>query len=202
MVTAPCRTFAFALTQTAAGGEIDVLDPGGYGTVTITKAVSIVNDGVGVAAIGAPSSLIGVTIKAGANDSVHLRGLTIDGLGSGQFGILFITGRNLAIENCVIRNFAIHGIEIAPSTSSSFSVLNTIASNNKSHGIDIGPTATVKGVLNKVTTNNNNVAIWVDGRGTTGALNVTIVDSEASDNAAAGVCAISAWFSKPTVALM
>jgi hypothetical protein len=50
---APCRTFAFALSQTAAGGEIDVLDPAGYATVTITKAISIVNDGVGVAAIGA-----------------------------------------------------------------------------------------------------------------------------------------------------
>ena len=54
---APCRTFAFALTQTAAGGEIDVLDPAGYGTVTITKAISIVNDGVGVAAIGAPRAM-------------------------------------------------------------------------------------------------------------------------------------------------
>jgi hypothetical protein len=51
-LAAPCRTFAFALTQTAAGGEIYVLDPAGYGTVTITKAISIVNDGVGVAAIG------------------------------------------------------------------------------------------------------------------------------------------------------
>jgi hypothetical protein len=74
---APCKTFAFALTQTAAGGEIDVLDPGGYGPVTITKAMSIVNDGVGVAAIGAPSGNA-ITINAGGDDSVHLRGLTID----------------------------------------------------------------------------------------------------------------------------
>jgi hypothetical protein len=66
---APCRTFAFALTQTAAGGEIDVLDPAGYGAVTITKAISIVNDGVGVAAIGAGSGN-GITINAGASDSV------------------------------------------------------------------------------------------------------------------------------------
>ncbi len=78
---APCQTFAFALTQTAAGGEIDVLDPAGYGTVTITKAISIVNDGVGVAAIGTASGN-GITINAGASDSVHLRGLTIEGIGS------------------------------------------------------------------------------------------------------------------------
>jgi hypothetical protein len=77
---APCRTFALALTQTAAGGEIDVLDPAGYGAVTINKSISIVNDGVGVAAIGA-SSGNAITITAGASDSVHLRGLTIEGKG-------------------------------------------------------------------------------------------------------------------------
>src|ERR1700730_11906750 len=130
-VTAPCRTFAFALTQTAAGGEIDVLDPAGYGTLTITKAISIVNDGVGVAAIGAESGN-GVTINAGASDSVHLRGLTIDG--TGLYGILFTTGGTLEIENCVVRNFANAGINIVPSTSSSFSVSNTIVSNNLANG--------------------------------------------------------------------
>jgi hypothetical protein len=69
-LAAPCRTFAFALTQTAGGGEIYVLDPAGYGTVTITKAISIVNDGVGVTAIGT-SSGNGITINAGASDCVH-----------------------------------------------------------------------------------------------------------------------------------
>jgi len=56
-VTAPCKTFAFALTQTAAGGEIDVLDPGGYGAVTITKSTSIVNDGVGSRPSGLPRAM-------------------------------------------------------------------------------------------------------------------------------------------------
>ena len=89
---APCKTFAFALTQTANGVEIDVLDPAGHGAVTITKAISIVNDGVGVAAIFA-SSGNAITINAGATASVHLRGLTIEGLGTGTWGILFISGR-------------------------------------------------------------------------------------------------------------
>jgi hypothetical protein len=57
-LVAPCRTFAFALTQTAAGGEIDVLDPADYGPLdgpgSITKAISIVNDGVGTAGIYPP----------------------------------------------------------------------------------------------------------------------------------------------------
>jgi hypothetical protein len=87
-VTAPCRTFAFALTQTAVGGEIDVLDPAGYGPVTITKSISIVNDGVGVAAIGVESGNA-ITINAGAHDSVHLRGDNdIDGNFNNNTGIL------------------------------------------------------------------------------------------------------------------
>jgi hypothetical protein len=172
---APCRTFAFALTQTAASGEIDVLDPGGYGAVTITKAISIANDGVGTTAIGAGSGNA-ITINAGANDSVHLRGLTIEGLGSGAVGIQFNTGGNLAIENCVIRNFAFAGIYISPSTTSSFSVSNTIVSTDflsgaQGFGILVIPSgsAAVTGVLSKVIANYNNIAIWADGRGTTGA---------------------------------
>jgi len=193
-LVAPCRTFAFALTQTAAGGEIDVVDPADYGTVTITKAISIVNDGVGVAAIGAGSGNA-ITINAGAGDSVHLRGLTIEGLGSGSNGILFTTGGNLAIENCVIGNFVTAGINIVPSTSSSFSVSNTIASNNLANGILIVPTvsAVVTGVLSEVTANNNFNGIFVNGRLTTGAsFNVTIVDSVASNNRSGGVIAASA----------
>ncbi len=172
---APCKTFAFALTQTAAGGEIDVLDPAGYGTVTITKAISIVNDGVGVAAIFASSdSGIAITINAGATDSVHLRGLTLNGVSGG--GILFNTGGNLAIENCVV----LGAILITPSTSSSFSVSNTIVSGGSNDGIVVGPTgsAGVTGVLSKVTAVNSCGGIAVSGSFT----NVTIVDSEASNN--------------------
>jgi hypothetical protein len=201
-LAAPCRTFAFALTQT--GGEIDVLDLAGYGPVTITKAISIVNDGVGVAAIGSPTNN-GVTINAGASDSVHLRGLTIDGgpgvpgilgtggnLAVGVNGILFNTGGNLAIENCVVRSFLGAGIAITPSTSSSFSVSNTIVSDNE--GILVSPTgsAVVSGVLSEVITNSNGVGIVVNGAVTTGAsLNVTIVDSVASNNPGFGVEAVS-----------
>jgi hypothetical protein len=194
-LAAPCRTFAFALTQTAAGGEIDVLDPAGYGPLTITKAIGIVNDGVGTAGINAVSGATAITINAGASDSVHLRGLTIEGLGSGSIGIQFDTGGNLAIENCVIRNFATAGINIVPSTSSSFSVSSTIVSNNLANGILVVPivSAVVTGVLSEVTANSNFNGIFVNGRLTTGAsLNVTIVDSVASNNHSFGVVAASA----------
>jgi hypothetical protein len=195
--TAPCRTFAFAITQTSAGGEIDVLDPAGYGPVTITKAISIVNDGVGVPAIGAPSSRA-ISINAGASNSVRLRGLTVDGFGSGDPGIFFASGGNLAIENWVIRGFAEGGIFISPSTSSSFSISNTIASNNGSAGITVlSGSGAVTGVLSRVITNNNKIInniISVNGAGIfvgfltgEGPINVTIVDSVASDNPVFGI---------------
>jgi hypothetical protein len=178
-----------------------VLDAAGYGAVTITKGSSIVNDGVGVAGIQTVPGVNGVTINAGANDSVHLRGLLIEGLGVGTNGILFNTGRNLAIEYCVIRNFGTAGINIASSTSSKFSVSNTISSDSPGNGITIPPTgaAAVTAVLSKVAANNNGLGFLVIGASTTGALNVTIVDSEASNNFVSGVgafrpppcCAIS-----------
>jgi hypothetical protein len=166
-LAAPCRTFAFALTQTAAGGEIDVLDPAGYGQVTITKAISIL--GNGAAGINAASGN-GVTINAGASDSVHLRGLTIEGLGSGANGILFNTGGNLAIENCVIRDFSGTGINIAPKGS-----------------------AAVTGVLSNVITYNNPNGINVNGTALTGSsLNVTVVNSVASNSNVVGINAAGA----------
>ena len=82
-LAAPCRTLAAAFAATNAGGEIDVLDPAGYGALTINKAISIVNDGVGTA--GVLQTVAGqnaIQINAGSSDSVTLRGLTIDGLGT------------------------------------------------------------------------------------------------------------------------
>jgi hypothetical protein len=190
--TAPCRTFAFAISVATAGGEIDVLDPAGYGPVTITHAISIVNDGVGTAGITAGSGNA-ITINAGTSDSVHLRGLILTGLGTGANGIQFNSGGNLAIENCVIWNFTSSGLSISPSTSSSFSVSNTIASNNTGDiGILVAPTgsAAVTGVLSNVTANNNGTGIDVAGTGA--SLNVTIADSVASNNSILGVGASSA----------
>jgi hypothetical protein len=77
--TQPCLTFQAAHDKTAPGGKIDVLDPGGYSAVTITKAISIINDGVGIAGIRTLSGATAITINAGANDQITLRGLTIDG---------------------------------------------------------------------------------------------------------------------------
>jgi hypothetical protein len=74
--TAPCKTFAGAISKTAAGGEISVLDPGGFGAVTITKSISLVADGAEGGILAALSH--GIIINAGANDIVNIRGLVIE----------------------------------------------------------------------------------------------------------------------------
>src|ERR1700758_2208948 len=98
---APGRTFQHAHDTVAAGGEIDVLDPAGYGAVTINKAISI--QGHGFAGI-TPTNTDAVTISAGANDRVSLRGLLIDGGSSILSGITFNSGASLVVEDTLVRN--------------------------------------------------------------------------------------------------
>src|SRR5471030_1508201 len=108
--TDPCRSLQYAHdSAVAAGGEIDILDPAGYGAITITKAISIVNDGVGTAGVQATSGNA-ITITAGPNDAVYLRGLNIDGVnGAGAYGIVFNAGASLTVVNCVTRHFSQSG---------------------------------------------------------------------------------------------
>src|SRR5262245_13565167 len=135
---APCRTFQRAHDQTLSIGEITVLDPGGYGAVTITKSISIINDGVGEAGALVSGGFNGITINAGADDRVSLRGLTVN-------GIVFTAGRFLSIENCTIRKFTGtaqsqfigHGIIFNPAGDSDLAISNTLVSDNEGHGISV-----------------------------------------------------------------
>jgi hypothetical protein len=103
-----CRTFAFAIAQTAAGGEIIAIDPANYGAVTINKSISIVADGGGPAGIFINTGTA-ISINLGANIIVNLRGLTIDGAGAaglGIFGTVPVGSSSfVTITDCFIRNF-------------------------------------------------------------------------------------------------
>jgi len=98
--TAPCKTFAGAISKTAAGGEISVLDPAGFGAITITKAITINGDGTLAGILSAGVSAI--IVNAGANDVVYIRNLSINGAGTGLNGIRWIAGKALHVENCNI----------------------------------------------------------------------------------------------------
>jgi hypothetical protein len=183
-LTAPCRSFVGAFAQTNAGGEIDVLNTAGYGPLTITHAISIINDG-GTASVLVPSSGIGITITAGPSDAVSLRGLTIEGAGVGQTGIKFTTGQSLTVEKCVIRHVTADGIDFFPTATSNLFVSNTLVADNGGTGIFVLPSGsgTVTAVLNRVELNNNvGVGITVNGAGFTGTLSATVSESVAAGN--------------------
>lgn len=108
--TAPCKTFAGAISKTAAGGEISVLDPGGYGAVIITKAITITSETAGEAGV-LVSGTNGIVVNAGADAAVTLRGLVIHGLGTGLDGVRFIAGAALHVEKSLITGFTGDGID-------------------------------------------------------------------------------------------
>src|SRR5215813_1691022 len=197
----PCRTFQRAHDQTLSSGEVTVLDPGGYGAVTITKNISIINDGVGEAGILVSGGLNGITVNAGATDAVTLRGITIKGIGfGGGNGIVFNSGRSLKIENCAVRNMSGSntigsGIIYAPNAASTLSASDTVVADNSVHGIAIQPTASqfVTAALIRVDAHNNGAnGINVVGNfmGPT-RLAVTVSDSVSTGNVN-GIQAITA----------
>src|SRR5215467_9639384 len=104
--TAPCRTFTQAISQTVSGGEVVVLDSAGYAAFTITQAVSIIAP-PGVYAGISVFSGDGITINAGASDSIALRGLTLNNQGSSGNGVTFNTGNTLHIEGCTFGGFSL-----------------------------------------------------------------------------------------------
>ncbi|MEA2906799.1 MAG: hypothetical protein QOI12_4186 [Alphaproteobacteria bacterium] len=181
---APCRSFAGAIAKTYAGGEINVLDAGGYGTVVIDKPLSIVNDGAGSAGVLVPPGNTGIVIGAGPSDMIHLRGLIIDGAGTGQKGVVFNSGKSLTIENSVIRNLASDGLQFLPNASSTLSISNLLVADNGGSGIALVPSGagTVMAALRGIEAYNNaNSGVLLSG-GSTGMSNATATDSVSSRN--------------------
>jgi hypothetical protein len=132
--TAPCLTFAGAISKTAAGGEIDALDPGGFGMLTITKSITIDGGGGQVASMLPSPSLnaSGITVSAGATDIVTIRNVRFEGIlgnGTGTTGIEFLSGAMLAIDNCKIGGFNEFGIYATTSANAILNVTNTVITN-------------------------------------------------------------------------
>jgi hypothetical protein len=130
--TAPCKTFAGAISKTAAGGEINTLDSGGFGAVTITKSISIISEGNigGILAAGTNGVIIN-----GTGIHVVLRGLDINGAGTGLDGVRFLVGASLTIENCRIYGFMQEGIEVPNTAASLLFVKDSTISGNVGGGI-------------------------------------------------------------------
>ena len=170
----PCQTFQAALALTVAGGEIFVLDSANYGGVTVNKAVSITSEGAVAGVSGA-----GITIAAGAGDVINLRGLDIDGGGSGGIGIQFSSGQSLNIQKSAVRNFTNSGISFGPSGPGTLFIADTTVTNNANNGISVTSNGTaVSGAINRVTASGNGTGILAFG----GNASVTIIDTVAGNN--------------------
>jgi hypothetical protein len=141
--TAPCKTFAGAISKTATGGEINVLDPGGFGALTITKAITV--DGTAVAGGNLASGISGFTVNITTNlasDNVVIRNMEINGnfAAGGFHGIRFLDGNSLVVEDCKIQNFTGSGISVTTAANSFTFVRNTVISNCTVAGVAITPT--------------------------------------------------------------
>jgi hypothetical protein len=109
--TAPCKTFAGAISKTAPCGEISVLDPGGFGAVTITKGITLDGDGTLAGILSATTNAI--IVNAPSTDVVTIRSLSINGAGSGLNGIRYLAGKQVNVDNCSIQGFTGNGIDVA-----------------------------------------------------------------------------------------
>jgi Right handed beta helix region len=112
--TAPCKTFAGAISKTATFGEISVLDPGGFGVVTIVKAITISGDGTlaGILSAGTNGVIVNITNPA-MDGPVVLRNLSINGANTGLNGIRYLAGKALVVQDCTITGVTQNGIDVS-----------------------------------------------------------------------------------------
>jgi hypothetical protein len=195
--TAPCKTFAGAISKTATGGYIDCLDPGGFGAVTITKSITIqCDEEIGHVLV---SSTNGIVVSIPAGSQVTLRGLSLEGFSSGLNGISFIGQGSLTVQETVIHDFTQNGINFAPSGAgtavlsvSDETLIFNNGNNNTQAGINIAPSGGAVAVANingvQLTTNQN--GIIANGAG--GVAGLSVRDVHVARNANDGIQVTSA----------
>ena len=188
--TAPCKTFAGAISKTAAGGIINCTDPGGFGAVTITKSITIDCTPFIGGVLAAGTNAINVN---GTGVIVTLRHLDIEGVGSGLIGINFINGAALHIEHCRIFGFnsgSARGISYTSPAGVAGLLFVTDSSirENGSGGAGAGAviqavgTGSAKAMFTRVSMENNFSGIAALGAGATGDIRVTVEDSIVAGN--------------------
>lgn len=173
----PCRTFAAALTVVDDGGQIVAMDAEDFGAVAITKSVAI---------IGSPGA--GIVVASGTGNGVDiatpgvevvLRGLNINSTGGLSTGVSMSAGSSLTIENCVISNFAAHGLIVT--TPANVRVIDSILRGN-ANGARIQGGATADVVRSRFMGNSGaGLLVQADTAATTSA---AVSDSTASGNLA------------------
>jgi hypothetical protein len=198
--TAPCKTFAGAISKTADCGEISVLDPGGFGAVTITKSITL--DGTGTLAGILAAGTTGVIINAAADKVVTLRGLSINGACTGIRGINVIQGARLNVEDCVIFRFTQEGILVSKSGDFVLNVRNSVIRDNVGDGISLTTTSgQVKATLDNMRSSGNGNGLHAKANSRVTARNCVFSNNTAngifSDSATGGAfSSVMVWASQ------
>ncbi len=177
-IATPCQTFAGAVVQLNPGGEAIVLDSGGYGAVTITKALTI-EAPPGVLAFIHPSSGVAVTINAGAGDTVVLRGLVLNGGASN--GIVVNTVGGLVVEDCSISGFASDGLHMAGAGRLDFKNSDLTGCGGSGVLID-NPTGAVTASIDHCHLDNNGLAGFLSNHASPGSATTTATHTTANNN--------------------
>jgi hypothetical protein len=197
-IQAPCLTFAAALALTSPGGEVDVLDPGDFGSATITQSVTIQGLAANPSGIMPSSGTSGIVISAGANDVVSLRGLVFDGASvSGTSGVIFNSGARLEVDYCTFLGFTTSGLTFSPGAGSGNPVKMAVRHSrfvNNAIGMLLMPASAVTSSVDLRWLNidhNRSDGLQINGTGGSGTTNVAIADSSTSVNAGNGIDTIS-----------
>src|SRR5258706_8652637 len=162
--TWPCKTFAGAISKTGTGGEISVRDPGGYGTLTITKPITI--SGVGQQASMLSSGVQGVVINittlptAPQTNTVTLRNLQINGAGVtlGVNGVHVFGATTVILDNVNVFGFSTNGV--LTEGTSKVSITNSVFFNNSGIALHSEGTSTLTVENSQI--NGNNIAVQAD----------------------------------------
>jgi hypothetical protein len=149
--TAPCQTFAGALIKTATNGEISALDPGGFGTINITKSVTINGDGTlaGILNAGTTGVIVNITTNL-TTDKVVIRNVSINGAGTGTDGVRIIDGAEVILDNVTINGFTDAGVDVTQTQANNV-FLRNVRMSKGAVGVRINTSAgTVSGAFENV----------------------------------------------------
>jgi Right handed beta helix region len=185
--TAPCKTFAGAISKTATSGEIDCLDPGGFGALTITKSITVDCTGTfGSVLVGGTN---GIVVNSGSPLNVALRGLAFDGTGTGLNGIRLLAPGTVLLEKVRVFGFTTNGIDIEPGTGAlAVDIVDSTVSINTAGGILVKPAAaaTAQVSLTRVNMHSGTFGLRAED-----GSKVTVFGSVASNNTKNGFLAVS-----------
>jgi hypothetical protein len=182
--TAPCKTYAGAISKTAKDGEISTLDPGGFGAITITKSITINGGGQGqgygsILAALTNGVIVNITDVNDIRKTVRLNWLDINGASTGLDGIRFIAGLELHVENTTIDGFTGDGIEMNISASgqiTNFSMRNVTIRNCGGSGVKTIATGAGANVVSYDNINVTRCATGIDAQnGTRGGMRASMI---------------------------